>query len=338
MRHTKIQNISKNISKIAFGGATVYSFDRYSYYIRALDQYAAGGGNLIDTGLCYGGWTPNIPVAIEVKVPENLAGTWSDHGYSPSELMVGQWVKSQNRDDIVISTKGAHPIFGSMTKSRVRPEFIADDIACSLRNLDVEHIDIYFLHRDDWDQTYPVSKIIDELNRHVDKGEIGALGASNWTGRRIEEANEYAAAHGLRGFSVNQILFSLAEISIEQSGDPTIICMNENEYDYARKLGLTVMAYTSQARGFFSKYAHDPKAAEKSPFASEENIKRLTRVAEMSREKGLTPAEISIAYLTSLDVDTVPIVGFSLLEQLAESTSAGNITLTKAEVDYLAGR
>jgi Predicted oxidoreductases (related to aryl-alcohol dehydrogenases) len=337
MRYTKIKDAAANVSKIAFGGAAVYSFGNYDYYVSAFDQYAADGGNLIDTGLCYGGWTPDVPAAIEVKVPENLTGSWSEHGYSPSELMIGQWLKSQNRKDIVISTKGAHPAFGSMTKSRVRPEFIARDIECSLRNLDVDYIDVYFLHRDDYDMTYPVSKIIDELNRHVDKGEIMALGASNWTGARIEAANDYAEKHGLRGFSVNQILFSLAEISKEQIGDPTLVCMNEAEYDCAKKLGLTVMAYTSQARGFFSKYAHDIAAAGKSNFATPENIKRLERVAEMSKAKNLTPAEISVAYLTSLDVDTIPIVGFSSLAQLAESTAAGDITLSAAEVAYLAG-
>ncbi len=312
MRYTKAGE--KSVSKIAFGGAVIYNSDLHSYYFDALDLYLSKGGNFIDTALCYGAkqsWGPSL-----------------------SQITIGEWIKERgNRDKVVISTKGAHPPFGDMHNGRVTPEFIRSDLNTSLNELGVSNIDVYFLHRDD--ESKPVGPIMDELNRAYDSGKISVLGASNWKGERIYRANDYAEKHGMQPFKFNQINFSLAFITPEARGDDTLVCMNDEEYRFCRELGLTVMAYTSQAKGFFTKFIDTPDSEITGSFAIPENIAKLARVRDICSQRKITPAQCALAYLTSLDVDTIPIIGFSRLEQLEDSMGAGDVILSQDEVAYL---
>src|SRR5690606_13555975 len=91
---------------------------------------------------------------------------------------------------------------------RVNKAAIDEDLERSLEALQVEYVDMYALHRDD--PNVEVGVILEALNAHIESGKVRAIGASNWTFRRLQEANDYAAAHGLVGFSFSSPNFSLA--------------------------------------------------------------------------------------------------------------------------------
>ena len=160
-----------------------------------LDEYVRLGGNAIDTARVYGD--------------------------GDSERALGVWLSRQSsaaRERLVIVSKGAHP---SGARKRVTPEEIERDLRESVELLHGP-IDVYLLHRDD--PSVPVGTIIEALNALREAGLIRAFGTSNWTTARIDEANAWAAEHGLEGFCLSSQHLSLADQNEEQwatRGRPT---------------------------------------------------------------------------------------------------------------------
>ena len=99
---------------------------------------------------------------------------------------------------------------------------IASDLLASLEHLQVDTIDLYWLHRDD--PARPVDEIVESLNEHVKAGRIRYFGCSNWRAERIRAAQEYAAAHGLQGFAGDQMMWSFAAMDPTRIADQTLVC------------------------------------------------------------------------------------------------------------------
>ena len=175
------------------------------------------------------------------------------HGYGNGECerSFGAWVNSRGvRDDIVILGKGAHP--NRDVPHRVTPYYISADINDSLHRFQTDYIDLYILHRDD--EQVPVGPIVERLHEHKEKGHIHAYGGSNWTYKRVAEANDYAAKHGLTPFVASSPNFSLAE----QAKAPWDGCISisgpkgEEARDWYLENNVTLFTWSSLAGGFFS--------------------------------------------------------------------------------------
>lgn len=308
--YDKLKTVSGDaMSRIALGTAGFGSDKPDSFYFNMLDRYFSLGGNTLDTAAVYG----------------------------ESERTLGRWLKtnSRRREDIIISTKGAHPPVSDMRFSRMNKKEITHDFENSLHDLGTGYIDIYYLHRDDISTS--VCDIIDILNVFIADGRARSLGASNWTASRIEQANSYAASHRLTGFSFSQICYSPAVITPERYGDATLVCMNDAERAEYTRLGIPIMAYSSQANGFFSKNFDKPDSEITGRWASERNIKRLHFLRDVCVSHGINAAEAVIAFLTSsasLPL-TIPIIGASSAGQLTESMNACGIELSADEISTL---
>lgn len=300
------------ISRLVLGTAGYGSRKDDRLYFDLLDYYFPAGGNTLDTAAVYG----------------------------ESERTLGRWFKTCgiDRGDIIISTKGAHPPVSDIHSSRMTAIDIEYDIKNSLRDLACDYIDVYYLHRDN--KEIPVGYIIDTLNKYVESGHVRALGASNWTIARISEANAYAASNRLAGFSFSQIYHSLARLTPDEYGDDTLITMNDTEEAGYAASGIPVMAFTSQARGFFFKNYDLPDAKVTGHFATAENRSRLIRLRNICKAKGLTPSEVVLSYLTSAvnPVVTLPIIGASSVSQLRETVENAGHELTEVEISYLDGK
>ena len=172
MMTANIAGLEKKISKIIMG-TMIIGLQNYDESTALLDYAMGLGINAFDIANVYGG--------------------------GDSERAIGKWMEERgNREDVFIITKGAHP---NRDRKRVTPYDITADLMDSLARLRTGYIDVYLLHRDDPD--LPVGPIMDCLNEHREAGRIRAFGGSNWTHRRIIEANAYAAAQG-RGRSREQ--------------------------------------------------------------------------------------------------------------------------------------
>ncbi len=280
-----------------------------------LDEFFSLGGNLLDTALIYSDWVPGEK--------------------SRSEKLLGRWMKKRGRrDDVIISTKGSHPDFATMDVHRLSKADIEGDMDKSLAHLGTDYVDIYWLHRDC--EALPVCEIMDTLGGLVKAGKTRYIGMSNWTYKRIDEANEYAKRNNLPLISSSQIQYSVAE-AIKEHNDPTLVLMNDDEYNYFTEKKMPVFAFASQAKGFFSKLDNlgeegvSGKAYER--YFSETNLKRFKVIKALSEKYSVSVAEIVIALLVSNeDFQTIPIVGCKNSAHLQSSVAGTDIKLTQEEV------
>jgi aryl-alcohol dehydrogenase-like predicted oxidoreductase len=271
-----------------------------------LDAYVAMGGNVVDTAFIYGG--------------------------GKSEEAIGQWMESRgNRSEVMVLTKGAHH---DANGPRVNKAAIDEELAVSLRRLRTDYVDLYALHRDD--PNVPVGPIVEALNEHIAAGRIRAIGVSNWTYRRIEEANDYAAAHGLVGFS-----FSSPNLSLAKPNEPFWPgCVSADAetcaWHEARRFPL--LSWSSQARGFFRPEL-TPESRDNADlvrvFFSDANWERRRRAEQLARERGVTVIQIALAYVLNQPFPTCALIGPQSVAELESCREATEIRLSAEELAWL---
>ncbi|MCX7283411.1 MAG: aldo/keto reductase [Novosphingobium sp.] len=282
-----------------------------------LDTYADLGGNFIDTARSYGDWAPDAPIGA-------------------SERAVGAWLKTRNRQDVVIATKGGFfDLRAGDYRNRVTPQDIAEDLAQSLDHLGVAAIDLYFLHMDNPES--PVEPIVDAMIAHREAGRIRHFGASNWAAERITAANAYAASLGKAGFVVAQTFWGLAMPDTAAAAQQGYYHYYEGEYEDLHE-GLPVIAYAAQSGGYFTKAAAGAVAEPlASRYANPANARRLAVVQSLAESHGVSINEIALSYLLSQPCQTVAIFGGSSPEQVVASARADALTLTAEELAALRG-
>ncbi len=266
------------------------------------------------------------------------------HTYGSAEKNLGRWLeKSGHRGEITIIDKGCNPgqkgcddIFsGDIIRTQIRQ---------SLERLKTDFVDFYILHRDD--ETKPVDEIIETLNECQEKGQIRAFGGSNWSMRRVVEANEYAHQHGMNGFSVISPCYSLAVLENDPWGGSVTISGEKNAgyREWLIQNQMPVFNYSALGRGFLSgKY----RASEKKPieeclswapiaeYYSVENVQRLARAEQMAQQKECSVSQICLAWLLNQRLNLFPIVSPGSREHMEETVKAVERKLTDAECRWL---
>lgn len=318
MKLTTMPGTNLNFTSLALGTADFGSTIPEELSLRIIDRFVEGGGNWIDTARVYADWLPG--------------------GHGKSERTVGNWLrKSGLRKKVLISTKGAHPDLATMNVPRLTCQDIRYDVEESLNCLGVDTIDLYWLHRDDVNR--PVSDIINILNKLVREGKIRYFGCSNWLPNRIREAAEYAKNNGLHTFVASQIQWSLADINKVAASDPTTVAMDKAGHEFYKETGLTVFAFTSQAKGFFQKLhvggIKSLKDAVKDTYFSEANRGRMERAVEVSEELNISISSVVLGYLISQPFPVVPIIGSNSLEQVEDALKVLGVSLSPDQVYYL---
>jgi len=273
-----------------------------------MDEFVAVGGNTFDTARVYAG--------------------------GKSEAALGQWIRERgNRDVLIVWTKGAHH---DQNGPRVHKQGIDEDMERSLEALQLDSVDLYALHRDD--PSVEVGPIMEALNAHIEAGRTKAIGASNWTYRRLQEANEYAASHGLAGFSFSSPNFSLARANEPFWKD--CVSVDDETWAWHRDTKLPLLSWSSQARGFFSgRYTPDNRenADLVRVFYSDDNWARQRRASELAKEKGVTTIQIALAYVLNQPFPTCALIGPANLDELHSCRDASRLTLTEEEIRWLEG-
>jgi len=311
-----IPHTDLEVSAICLGTAEIVTLNDPH---QLLDAFRDRGGNFIDTALVYANWLPGES--------------------SSSEKTIGRWMHNNHiaRDTLILATKGAHPDLKTMDKPRVTPEAIAQDLDASLAHLQTDYIDLYWLHRDDPQQS--VATIIDVLEAQVEAGKIRYYACSNWSMARLKQANEYAQRAGYQGFVANQPMWSMAQVNPSAFSDPTLVMMNDELYGYHQQTGLAVIPYSSQAKGYYSKLATVGASAMSSKLLEQYDNpttrQRFGLAQEVAQRTGYTLNQIALLYLMQQPFMTIPIVGCKTLDQLQASLSALEITLTPSDFALL---
>lgn len=249
-----------------------------------------------------------------------------------SEEIVGDWLLERGAEEMLVSTKGGYYEPDAGEAPRINENDIRADLEASLKALQMDSVEFYWLHRDD--ENTDVKEIIDFMNCLVNEGKIKKFGASNWTAKRIAEANDYAERNGLVGFSASQIRFNPAYCLGERGG---LIGMDEVEFDFYKRTGMPVVAYSSQAKGFFSKMAEQGESAlsEKARrrYLCAENINRLEVLKRLSQKYGVSIASVICGAFSSFEKPEVfPVIGGSRLSQIEDSLSGADVKVSKDEL------
>lgn len=319
MKKIRLQHTDLDVSELCLGTNMFGTACPAPQAEEILDTFVALGGNFLDTAHSYGDWIPTAPRAA-------------------SEHVIGAWLKKKNRRDIVLATKGCEFDYRAGDFAlRVTPELLEADLLGSLEALQTDYIDLYWLHRDDAGK--PVQAIVDALIGHQQAGRIRYFGCSNWSVARIEEAQAYAKSVGNAGFVACQPLWGLAAPDRNAMQKYCPGGYYEDGYQALHKNGLTMIPYSSQSRGFFSKVANGGRASLSPDLAElyyhDENLRKLEAVKTRAAQHGVGINDIVLAYLTSQPLQTIPIVGFSKPTQLRESVNACALDLDFAELQLL---
>jgi 1-deoxyxylulose-5-phosphate synthase len=309
VKYGDIPEVGNHLSRFVLG-SMVFSPERLDNTYALLDGFVAAGGNFVDTAYVY--------------------------ARGQSEVAFGMWLKARGaRDQVTILTKGG---FGAYPDGSVKvsPELIAEHLATSLDRLGVETIDLYVLHRDD--PKVPVEEIVDAMNEHVAAGRIRAWGGSNWSHRRIAEANTYADEARLHGIVASSPNLALAVPLEPMWSDNVTIAGDAEALRWYRQTRLPILAWSSQARGFFSgrfspEVCPDPDV--RRVYYSPENWERLRRAQALATERGVSAINVALAWVLHQPLNVFPLVGPATPAELADTLRALEISLSPAEAAWL---
>jgi len=184
------------------------------------------------------------------------------------------------------------------------------------------------LHRDD--PALPVGPMIECLNEHRAAGRLRAFGTSNWTCERIDEANAFAAAHGLRGFTCNSPQLSLARQNEEHW--PGTMAATDDVRAWHERTQMPLFAWSAQARGFFA--GHDSESAVR-VYDNPDNRERRRRASEIAERIGCTANQVALAWVLAQPYPVFAVIGPRTIEQLGEAVGALDVSLTGDEVRWL---
>lgn len=257
------------------------------------------------------------------------------YGNGTTERIVGRYLKSRAvRDRVILIGKGGHPHAPGV--SRLDAAALTADLEGSLQRLGVDYLDLYLLHRDD--TTLPVGSIMTALHRLVQAGKVRALGVSNWTHERIEQANAYVQSQGLTPLVASSPQFGLA--GFETPPWPGCVSIGGTSGTAARAwyaaTQMPVLAWSPLSAGYLAGKP-DLDDAQTRAYDSEQNRGRRDRMAQMARERGVPEVRIGLAYVRSVGIKVHPVVYTQQPERLRALLAAGGASevLTAADVEWL---
>jgi aryl-alcohol dehydrogenase-like predicted oxidoreductase len=296
--------------------------------------------------LCFGcnifGWTVDEPTSfrlLDVLVESGLTfldtadvySRWAaGHTGGESEGIIGRWMKARgNRDRIILATKVGMDMGDG--KVGLKPDYIARAVEDSLRRLQTDRIDLYQSHKDD--ESTPQEETLGAYARLIEAGKVRAIGASNFSAERLQQALDAAATSGLPRYESMQPEYNLSQRSSYEDGLERVCGVN----------GLGVITYSSLASGFLTgkyrseaDYAKSPRGARSIPkHMNPRGMRILAVLDEVAGETDSELASVALAWIMAKPTITAPIVSATKPEQIETVIAAAALTLTPDHVKRL---
>ncbi|MEG3128847.1 aldo/keto reductase [Pantoea cypripedii] len=276
-----------------------------------LDALVEKGLWFIDTADVYSRW-----------VPGNKGGE--------SETIIGKWLKnSGKRDSIVLATKVGMEL--SPEKTGLKPQYIRQAVEDSLRRLQTDYIDLYQAHRDDQDT--PLAETLAAFDSLIKEGKVRAIGASNYSADRLQEALKISEQQGLARYETLQPEYNLYDRQGYENGLEQV----------AVEHGLGVINYYSLASGFLSGKYRKAADASKSArgqgvvakYLNPRGLRILEALDDVADSHDTSPTQVALAWQIARPSITAPIVSATSLAQIDELVKATQLTLSKQEIEEL---
>lgn len=314
MEYRKLGNSGAIVSAYCLGTMTFGAESDEATSFRLMDNYVAAGGNFIDTANVYS------------------AGV--------SEEIVGRWLKTKPTGlrDLVITTKGRFPMGDGPNHLGLSRKNLREALDASLKRLGVEHIDLYQMHA--FDALTPLEETLRFLDDSIRSGKIAYYGFSNFLGWQLTKAVWLAKANGYTPPITLQPQYNLLVRDIEHEIVPAALDAN---------IGL--LPWSPLGGGWLSgKYKRDqmPTGATRlgeNPARGMEafekrNAKSVTwevigAVEDIAKARGVTMAQVALAWVAAQPAVTSVILGARTTEQLKDNLGAANLALTPEEIETL---
>ncbi|XP_022858363.1 perakine reductase-like [Olea europaea var. sylvestris] len=240
-----------------------------------------------------------------------------------NEYLVGKALKQLPREKIQLATKfGIVETNASQIIIKGSPEYTRSCCEASLKRLDVDYIDLYYIHR--IDTTIPIEETMGELKKLVDEGKIKYIGLSEASPDTIRRA------HVVHPITALQMEYSLWTRDIEEEIIP--LCS---------ELGIGIVPYSPVGRGFFAGKAIVESVPPNSlleyhpRFTGQNFDKNKTiyfRIEALAKKHGCTPAQLALAWVLHQGDDVVPIPGTTKIKNLHENIGSVKVKLTSDDL------
>ncbi|NNC78508.1 MAG: aldo/keto reductase [Woeseiaceae bacterium] len=239
------------------------------------------------------------------------------YGFGRNEELVGPFLKSHRKDIVLVSKCGMRGENGKRTID-ARPEKLRDDLENSLRRLQTDVIDLYYLHR--YDKVTPIEESVGEMSRFVDEGKVRAIGLSEVSASTVRKA------HAVHPITAVQSEYSLWSRNVEIA-----------VLDTCKELGISFVSFSPLARGFLTSVDIEPaKFAEKDirrgmPRFNEPhfsaNLKWLVDFRRIADEAGCSPSQLALAWVLQRGKHVHVIPGTTSIRHLEENIAAADVIL-----------
>ncbi|KAI8062553.1 NADP-dependent oxidoreductase domain-containing protein [Gongronella butleri] len=328
MEYTRLGNTGLKVSKLTFGGMSIGS-SAWAQWVKDPEESL-----------------PLIKMAYDHGI--NHFDTADAYSNGESERIIGQAIKKYNlpRNRIVIATKLFFPVMDdisvngftlSPTDQRVvnarglSRKHIFDAVDASLERLGLDYIDLLYVHR--FDKETPIEETMEALHDIVKSGKVRYLGASSMYAWQFVRMNDVAEKHGWTKFSVMQNLYNLIYREEEREMMPYLVDQ-----------GIGMVPWSPMARGLLARKAGETSDravvdhAVKSYFGDkvkENDNMIINRVAEVAEKKGVSMAQVALAWVLRNPVVSSAIMGVGKESHLKDALGALKVKLTDDEVAFL---
>ncbi|GGR44015.1 aryl-alcohol dehydrogenase-like predicted oxidoreductase [Nocardioides luteus] len=262
--------------------------------VRVIHAYLDAGGTLIDTGDFYG----------------------AGH----NEMLIARALRERSRDDVVLSVKFGALLAptGMMAGFDGRPEAVRSSLTYSLQRLGTDHVDIYRPAR--LDPQVPIEETVGAIQEMVEAGFVRHIGLSEVSAETIRRAAAVAPISDL------QIEYSLLSRGIETNGI----------LDTCRELGIGITAYSVLGRGLIGGSGAVAGSLGRMPRFQGENLDHnralVATLEEIAAAKGVTLAQLAIAWVAARGEHLVPVIGSRKVSQIESMVGANEVSLTDADL------
>jgi aryl-alcohol dehydrogenase (NADP+) len=237
------------------------------------------------------------------------------------------------RDDLVLATKVFGPMASGQNRGGLSRKHIIEGCEASLRRLGIDYIDLYQIHR--WDFNTPIEETLEALDWLVRSGKVRYLGASSMAAWQFAKALFTAKEHGWHRFVSMQNHYNLAYREEEREMNP--LCIDQ---------GVGLIPWSPLARGFLSgnrKRGEKPVETTRSKndqfadmmYFKDYDFDVVDACVEVAKERGATPSQVALAWILQAPGVTSPIIGSTKLSHLEEAIKGVDIKLSKEEVAAL---
>ncbi len=313
MKYVKLGNTGLKVSRLCLGTMT-YGSPKWREWVLGEEESR-----------------PFIERALSAGI--NFFDTADMYSLGESEKILGQALKEiTTRQQVVIATKVFNPMSDDPNDRGLSRQHIFNSIDASLRRLQTDYVDLYQIHR--WDDQTPIEETLEALHDVVKAGKARYIGASSMYAWQFAKALYLADLHGWTRFVSMQNHYNL--VYREEEREMLPLCRAE---------GIGTIPWSPLARGFLvgnrqRQTKGETIRAKTDDFAhqlyyDESDFQVVERVVELAGQRGVSPAQIALAWLLHQPGVTSPIIGASKMHHLEEALAALEIELSDDECAQL---